>query len=160
MLTVTSISQCNRVRVVFFAMSLLLIGAGFSIAFADDAKADEKVEAKPEPKKRESVVTAGLTLTRGNSENFLATIAIGTKRKWTEDELLLGASAGYGDNTTKQADGTKVDTTTDSYAKAYAQWNHLFTERIYAGLRVTGDHDDIADLAYRITVSPLAGYIS
>jgi hypothetical protein len=137
----------------------LLAPAGFSPGLADDAKPDEKkVEAKPEPKKWESVVTAGLTLTRGNSENFLATIAIGTKRKWTDDELLLGASAGYGDNTTKQADGTKVDTVTDSYARAYAQWNHLLTPRIYAGLRVTGDHDDIANLAYRITVSPLAGY--
>jgi len=158
----TAKPKSKTVRAVLLATSILPTIAACSSAFADDPKAEEKtdakVEAKPEPKKWESVVTAGVTLTRGNSENFLATIAIGTKRKWTDDELLLGANAGYGDNTTKQADGTKVNTVTDSYAKGYAQWNHLFTERVYAGLRVTGDHDDIADLAYRVTVSPLAGY--
>jgi putative salt-induced outer membrane protein YdiY len=143
-------------------MRLLPLAAGLSTVLADDtkpdAKPDAKVEAKPEPKKWETIVTAGVTLTRGNSDNFLATIAVGTKRKWTDDELLLGANAGYGDTTQTQSDGKKVDTTTDSYAKAYAQWNHLFSPKVYAGLRVTGDHDDIADLAYRITVSPLAGY--
>src|SRR5256885_13054879 len=47
----------------------------------------------------ESVATVGVTLTRGNSKNFLATGAVGTKRTWAHDEALLGASAGYGENT-------------------------------------------------------------
>ena len=33
-----------------------------------------------------------------------------------------------------------------------------FTERIYGGLRLEGLHDDIANVDYRVTVSPLAGY--
>jgi hypothetical protein len=34
----------------------------------------------------------------------------------------------------------------------------LFTVQLYSGLRLTGDHDDVARLNYRVTVSPLAGY--
>src|SRR5256885_8491182 len=106
----------------------------------------------------ESVATVGVTLTRGNSKNFLATGAVGTKRTWAHDEALLGATAGYGENTTKDSLGNKVDTTTDSYIKGFGQWNHLFSPQFYAGLRLTGEHDDVAALAYRSTVSPLAGY--
>ena len=42
------------------------------------------------PSANQSWVTtaaAGLTLTRGNSENFLATLSLDTKRKWERDEL-------------------------------------------------------------------------
>jgi hypothetical protein len=127
---------------------LLLAGAPATVRAADPP---------PETLRWDSVATAGLTLTRGNSHNFLGTIALGTKRTFASDELLFGASAGYGENTTT-VNGSKVDTTTDSYIRGYGQWNHLFTQRFYAGLRVTGDHDDVASLAYRITVSPMAGY--
>src|SRR3954452_18152385 len=96
------------------------LGSG-TIAAADDATpTDKKLEEKK--KNWESIATAGLTLTRGNSENLLANAAIGTKRKWADDELLLGASAGYGDTTTRQSDGTKVDAITDSYVKGFGQW--------------------------------------
>src|SRR5262245_27192063 len=88
-------------------------------------------EIKPEEKKGwESVAAAGLTLTRGNSENIMVNASINSARKWTEDELLLGASGGYGKTTDRKTD---VETKTDDYLKGFAQWNHLFTERIYAG---------------------------
>ena len=123
--------------------------------YPDDAKPDEKKDEKKS--KWESVVTAGATLTRGNSKTFLATVSLGTKRTWTSDEALFGASAGYGESQTTVA-GSKVDTTTDSYIKGFGQWNHLFTSNFYGGFRLTGDHDDEASLAYRVTASPLAGY--
>jgi len=155
-------SKLNKIPAALLAVWGLQVAVLSDSTWADDAKADAKpdakVEAKPEPKKWETTAIAGLTLTRGNSKNFLATMGINTKRNWTEDELLMGASAGYGETTTTQSDGKKVDTTTDSYVKGYGQWNHLFTPQVYAGLRVTGDHDDVANLAYRLTVSPLAGY--
>ena len=91
-----------------------------SVARADDVKPDEKKE-----KKWESVATIGLTLTRGNSKTFLGSGSIGTKRKWPNDEVLLGASGGYGETTTR-VNGNEVDTTTDSYIKGYGQYNHLF----------------------------------
>ncbi|HSU54793.1 MAG TPA: DUF481 domain-containing protein [Candidatus Dormibacteraeota bacterium] len=123
----------------------------------DAAKTDAKVEEKPKPKKWDSVATVGVSLTRGNSQNFLATGSIDTKRKWTQDELLLGGSAGYGENTTGKG-GNELTTKTENYIRGYGQFNHLFTERLYGGLRVTGEHDEIADLTYRLTVNPMVGY--
>lgn len=112
----------------------------------------------------ESVAAAGVGLTRGNSENFLATASINTHRKWSKDEMLLGASAGYGE-TTAEIDNptpppaTKEDhITTDQYVRGFGQWNHLFTERFYAGVRLDGVYDNVAGIDYRFTVSPLAGY--
>jgi putative salt-induced outer membrane protein YdiY len=106
--------------------------------------------APPEPpKKWESVASLGLTLSRGNSENLLFNASVNTARKWTQDELLLGVSGGYGETS-----GEK----TEDYLKGFAQWNHLFNERLYGGLRLDGMRDTIADVDYRFTVSPLIGY--
>jgi hypothetical protein len=99
-----------------------------------------------------------LALTSGNSKSFLATVSLDTKRKWEKDEALFGGAAGYGENTTKNALGGETTTKTQDYLRGYGQWNHLFTERFYAGLRVEGLHDSIADINYRFTISPLAGY--
>lgn len=114
--------------------------------------------ADPEPpKKWESVASLGATVTSGNSENVLFNAGINTTRKWVRDELLLGASFGYGENET--GSGTnKVTNKTDDYLKGFAQWNHLFNERLYGGLRLDGVHDDLADVYYRFTFSPLLGY--
>jgi hypothetical protein len=135
-------------------LACLALFAASNLSRADDAtaKADE-----PKKSKWESIATIGVTLTRGNSKTFLANASVGTKRTWSSDEALFGASAGYGQSTITVG-GNKTDTTTDSYIKGYGQWNHLFTPRAYLGVRVTGDHDDIASLTYRATVGPLAGY--
>ncbi len=115
--------------------------------------------AGPEPvvppaPKWESIAAADISLTRGNSSDFLGTFSLNTKKKWTSDEVLLGGAAGYGETHPKGKD----ETTTQDYLKGFGQWNHLFTERIYGGLRLEGLHDDIANVDYRFTVSPLAGY--
>lgn len=114
--------------------------------------------AEPPKKGWETVGSLGATLTRGNSETFLGTVGINSQRKWSRDEILLGASAGYGENTVEEDDGTVEHNTTDKYIKAFGQWNHLFTERFYAGLRVDAAHDAVAAVEYRVTISPLAGY--
>lgn len=124
---------------------------------AADTKGTNVIKEAPKPKKWDSTATAGVTLTRGNSKTFMASAAVASKRTWTNNEVLFGANAGYGENTTT-VNGTKVDTTTDSYVRGYGQGNHFFTPKFYGGLRLTGDHDDVAALAYRLTVSPLAGY--
>jgi putative salt-induced outer membrane protein YdiY len=109
----------------------------------------------PPPKGWETVATAGVTLTRGNSQNFLASAGVNTVRKWSKDEALLGATAGYG-NTKDQNTGD--ESTTQHYLKGFGQYNHLFTERFYGGMRVDGLYDKIAGVDYRFTISPLAGY--
>ena len=122
-------------------------------ALAQDAKPTE-----PPKKLWESVASLDLTLTRGNSRSFLGTLTLNTQRKWASDELLFGGAAGYGNSTTKTSTGGEVTTETQDYLKGFGQFNHLFTDRLYAGLRVEGLHDNVADINYRFTVSPLAGY--
>lgn len=127
---------------------------------AADAKSSTNAPAaavKAKKKDWEGVATLGATLTRGNSKNFLGSGVLSFKRAWTNNEVLLGGSGGYGD-TTSSVNGTNVTTVTASYIRGYGQANHFFTPKAYGGLRLTGEHDDVAALAYRLTVSPLAGY--
>jgi len=110
--------------------------------------------AAPEKPHWETVANAGLTVQSGNSESVATAIGLDSKKKWADDEVLLGISGGYGKSSST---GNNRSRTTD-YAKAYAQYNHLINERAYFGLRVDGDHDGIADLAYRLRITPLVGY--
>lgn len=122
------------------------------------AAADAAATNAP-PKKWESVASAGISLTSGNSKNFLATVGINAKRKWSHDEMLLGASAGYGETSfgTRAPNDNRTDTTQE-YVKGFSQYNHLFSAQLYGGLRVEGLYDKIAAVDYRFTISPLAGY--
>jgi len=119
--------------------------------------AADAITNAPPKKIWDSVAAADLAMTRGNSRSFLATVSINSHAKWETDELLLGAGAGYGDTTTKN-NGVETKTETQDYLKGFAQYNHLFTERFYGGIRLEGLHDNIADINYRFTVSPMAGY--
>jgi putative salt-induced outer membrane protein YdiY len=107
----------------------------------------------PETKAWVTTAAAGLTLTRGNSENFLVTLSLDTKRKWERDEVAFGASGGYGDSTVND-----VNTKNTEFLQGYGQYNHLFTERFYLGLRLDVQYDGIAGIEYRVKITPLAGY--
>ena len=69
----------------------------------------------------ESTAAAAATLTRGNSETFLATLSLDTKRKWESDEVALGVSGGYGDSTVND-----VNTKNTEFLQGYGQYNRLF----------------------------------
>lgn len=126
------------------------ICAGASLA--SHAQAADAPVAK---KGWEAVANAGLALTSGNSETFLGTVGINSQRRWSQDEILLGANGGYGENTiTSPRDPATGDkdvehNTTDQYVKGFSQWNHLFSEKLYGGLRVEGLYDNIAGVDYR-----------
>jgi putative salt-induced outer membrane protein YdiY len=138
------------------AIAVLTVFLAAGTVQAADAPA---TNAPPAKKKWESVASAGITLTSGNSKNFLASIGLNANRKWSHDEILLGASAGYGQTTfgTRAPNDNRTDTT-QQYVKGFSQYNHLFNERIYGGIRLEGLYDKIADVDYRFTISPLAGY--
>ena len=118
----------------------------------------QAADAKPEDKGWESNAGAGVSLARGNTKNFLATISIDSTRKWTKDEALLGAKAGYGKTTTPAPGPGQDENRTEGFAKGFGQFNHLFTERVYGALRVDALNDDIADISYRVSIAPLGGY--
>jgi len=144
----------------FRAMTGPAAGVLMGLALATPALTQGQ-DAKPEEKKGwETSANAGVALARGNSKSFLATMGINSARKWSKDEALLGASGGYGESTDVQrADGLPDDTTKSAdYLKGFGQYNHLFSEKLYGGLRLDAIHDDIADVNYRFTLSPLLGY--
>jgi putative salt-induced outer membrane protein YdiY len=97
----------------------------------------------------ESSVSMGLSLTKGNSDTLLTTAAFKTHKKTPENEYMFGMDGSYGED-----DSVKNNET----LHGVGQYNHLFSERFYGFLNLEGLHDGIADVQYRITLSPGAGY--
>jgi putative salt-induced outer membrane protein len=123
------------------------LGAGFTtVTFAPAGTNVIVLTNKPA---WESSIGLGFTLTRGNSDTLLATGNFQTHKKTLEDEISLGADGAYGENDSVQ----NVNS-----AHGFSQYNHLFSDRFFGYLRADALHDEIADLQYRITLSPGAGY--
>jgi putative salt-induced outer membrane protein YdiY len=133
--------------------SAALVAAGLCAPLLLGAGAASAQEAAAPAKTWQSSVALGATLTRGNSDSFLGTLSVESKRVWQRNELLLNAAFGYGEN---KVDGEYAKS--QDYLRGSAQWNRLFSDRFYGGLRLTGEHDDIADLDYRLGASPMLGY--
>jgi len=97
----------------------------------------------------QSSISAGLTLTRGNSDTLLVTGGVLTEKKGKINELGFGADGAYGVN-----NGQKdVDT-----LHAFGQVNHLFTDNFFGYIRMNALRDGISDLQYRLTIGPGVGY--
>ena len=117
----------------------------YAITKTDDVTLTNEVPKYP----WESSAGVGLTLTRGNSDTILFTANIQTHRKTPDNEMSLGADGAYGENNSVQ----NVNS-----VHGFSQYNHLFSERAFGYLRADALHDEIADLQYRVTLSPGAGY--
>jgi len=96
----------------------------------------------------ESSISAGLSLTKGNSDTLLTTVAFKTRKKTRENEFTFGADGSYGENNSVKNNET---------LHGVGQFNHLFSDRFYGYLNAEGLHDGIAHLQYRFTFSPGAG---
>jgi len=132
-------------RAIVLGAALVWVGVRLTAA--------EAVAPPEAPKGWESTAAASATLTRGNSQSFLATLSLDTKRKWVRDEASFGISGGYGESSVNNTYSKNAE-----FIQAYGQYNRLFTERIYGGLRLDGQYDGIAGIEYRFKVSPMAGY--
>ena len=97
----------------------------------------------------ESSITLGATATAGNVNSALATGNFQTHKKTPLDEWNLGVDAAYGEVSSVKNNET---------LHGFVQYNHLFSERWYGYVRGDALHDGIADVAYRFTFSPGAGY--
>ena len=97
----------------------------------------------------ESSVSAGLTLTRGNSHSLLFTGDYLTAKKTPKNEYSLGLGAAYGRQDAQD--------TVNNY-KAFGQWNHLYSSRFYDYVRADALRDIVADLDYRASAGPGLGY--
>jgi putative salt-induced outer membrane protein len=123
------------------------------LAIASPALAEDATTAVEKKPAWDTSASAGLTITRGNSESTLASGGIKAETKWDQNEVKLGADGLYGK--------TKIAGTETKSAESllgYGQYNRLFTERFYGYFRVEALHDAVADIKYRLTVSPGVGY--
>ena len=96
-----------------------------------------------------SSVTFGLSATTGNSDSALVTGVFQTHKKMPADEWAFQADAAYGEASSVENNET---------LHGFVQYNHLFSERGYGYARADALHDGIADISYRLTFSPGAGY--
>jgi putative salt-induced outer membrane protein len=133
----------NRTYLSAAALGSVLAAGGWT------AQAAEATVAEPTKPKWETSAFVGATLTRGNSKTLLVTGNIVTLHKWDKNELSLGADGTYGEN-----DSVK----NNEQVHGFIQYNRLFSERLYGYARVDALHDAIADVDYRVTLSPGAGY--
>jgi putative salt-induced outer membrane protein YdiY len=96
-----------------------------------------------------SSAALGFSLAQGNTENMLATGNLLSSKKWENNEVDLGLDGNYGETSGIQTVGN---------IHGFGQYNRLFTERTFGLLRVDALNDSIADIDYRLTVSPGVGY--
>lgn len=147
--TMTPIQYPNRFSVAAGLATLLM---SIPLAVAQPAPAPAPAPAPvppPKPPEWETSASLGLSLTRGNSDTLLFTANILSEKKWEKNEARLGADASYGeDNDVKNSESLH----------GFGQYNRLFTERAYGYLRLDALHDAVADVDYRLTFSPGAGY--
>lgn len=130
-----------------FATSLL---AGTANA-ACDAKDDPCAPKKAIDSWTKSLA-AGLNYSSGNSDTAVVSILSQAGRETKEDILDFTASYGYGEDRSKEEKKNKDE------ARAGASYKYLLGERLYAGAGANFLRDDIADVAYRVTVAPTIGY--
>ncbi len=136
------------------ALAAAVSWVGVSELFAQQAAAPAAAAPEP-PKKWETTASAGLSLASGNSDSLLVTVGLQTGRKWAKDEVSLGISGAYGES---KAEGDTVTRKTQEIVSGFGQYNRLFTERFYGGVRLDAMYDGIAGVDYRVKISPLAGY--
>ncbi len=121
--------------------------AGVMIPAAALQAADAAAPAAPAG--WETSAQAGATVTRGNSKTLLFTAGLLSQKKWDQNEVRLGLDGAYGKN-----DSVK----NTEFGRLFGQYNRLFTERLYGYVKGEVSHDAIADVEYRVTLSPGVGY--
>lgn len=125
----------------------LTVATVFVTAVGFSARAASPVAETPSP--WSSSAFAGLTLTRGNSDTVLFTGNVKTARKDKQNEWAFGVDGAYGENNSVKNNET---------LHGFGQYNRLFNERFFGYLRADALHDGIADVNYRVALSPGAGY--
>lgn len=137
------------IRKFFFAIFLIIGFVECSFAAANSKTNSLAVAANKSPS-WDGFVSAGLTATAGNSDSVLATSKIQAHLKSLRNEWTLGADGAYGETESVK---------NNESLHGFGQYNHLFINNAWYGYaRADALHDGVADVKYRITFGPGAGY--
>lgn len=102
-------------------------------------------------------LNAALNITDGNSET--TTLNLGAHTQWEQGphEFTAEANYNYGESAKRDPEGTKTTSTTIDNLSFDSQYNHLFTERVYALITLSALKDELADINYRVISGPGLG---
>ncbi|MBT5707091.1 DUF481 domain-containing protein [Verrucomicrobia bacterium] len=127
--------------------TLIVLVTAFVAIQASAADADVAIEEKP---KWETSAAVGFTLTSGNSDTVLGTASLLSLKKWELHELSAGLNGSYG-----EVEGVK----NNELARGTVQYNRLLgdTDSYFFG-KADLLHDSVADVEYRLSLSPGYGY--
>ena len=137
-------------KMTYFPITVLFTGFGACATLAQPA-----APVTNPPPQWVSSAALGLTLTRGNSDTTTLSLGANTEKKWAANDLSLGADGLYGGTRFSGASSSKENA---DLLHGFVQYNRSFSDKFYAYGRVDGLHDGIADIQYRLTVSPGIGY--
>lgn len=130
---------------------LILLGLGYSfIPGDDDAPSIDKAHGLKTSNLDSWVTTALIagSYASGNTDSSSLAVGILTKRKTIDTSTALGLTLNYG----------KTDSETAAESASFdAHHQYTFKKPCFAGLRFGADHDAIADLEYRLTLTPYIG---
>jgi putative salt-induced outer membrane protein YdiY len=139
---------------------LNLLVAAATLGIVTGARAADPAPAAAAPAKTnywETSAGLGFALATGNSESVLFTANFVTQHKDAQNEIRFGADGGYGEATT--GSGTNAVTAKNTaFVRGAAQYNRLFSEKLYGYGRVEGLYDEIAEIDYRVPLSVGVGY--
>ena len=99
--------------------------------------------------KWERSATLGVNATSGNSETLMVGAAAEAEKETLDDLWRFTIGAAYGE--------TEGDKTAEN-AKAVARYERLLSDRMFASMTGEIGYDSIADVDYRIILSPALGY--
>lgn len=123
----------------------------------------------PPPKDWKTSLGLNLGLTGGNAETFNIGGNVLTVKEWGAtgaNILSAGADVNYGTSTTTSVNDpggpnqslTETDTTNVNNYGGFLSYDRLLTDRLYVGARISGRHDEIAGVEYRIAPTATIGY--
>lgn len=141
----------NMTRALVLGLTGAILGSATAILAGGQPPGDAKAVATPPPAENPWEVTAaaGLNLARGNSDNLLLNTEILASYLTLHDEVYLGASYLYGEDS---------GVVNNNAFRAYANYNHLLNDRLYLGLFSDFLYDELANVDYRVTAGPNLGY--
>jgi len=115
----------------------------------------EITKINPPPVKWTGDLTAGLAITRGNTETQSFNTEINAVRRSDDDRITFGA--GY--RTAKQTDrDTGEENTTERYLFGKLQYDYFFTKKFYGYANARAEKDALAELALRFVAGAGVGY--
>jgi putative salt-induced outer membrane protein YdiY len=113
----------------------------------------------PPPSPWTNTISLGVTIARGNTDTTLASASASTEKTWLQNHLIIGADGLYGES---RVPGESSEQETAETLHGFSQFNRTFWGSAWNGFygygRIDGFHDGIADIKYRLTITPGLGY--